>query len=72
MTGHVAIYHTDSPAYRLLRGQVKVWLVERGIPGLWTPRLRGFQVRAERVADVVAMLEVDGFQVHVYDREARR
>jgi hypothetical protein len=71
MTRHVTVYRTDSPSYRLLRGALKGWLVDHHTPALWTPRLRGFQVRAERVSDVVAMLEADGFRVHVYDREAR-
>lgn len=72
MTQHVAIYHTDSPSYRLLRGPLKRWLVEHAIPALWTPRLRGFQVRADRVSDTVAMLEAEGFNVHLYEREARQ
>ncbi|NYG05727.1 hypothetical protein BJ986_000214 [Phycicoccus badiiscoriae] len=70
MTRHVAIYRTDSPRYRLLRGPLKRWLAEHRIPGLWTPRLRGFQVRSERIPDAVAMLEAEGSRVHLYEREA--
>lgn len=65
---NVAIYRTDSPAYRLFRGPLKRWFVDHGVPALYTPRHRGWQVREERVRDVVAHLEAEGYRVQVLDR----
>lgn len=72
MSQHVNVYRSDSSTYRLVRGPLRRWLIEHSIPGMWSPQRRGFHVRAERVADIVAMLEAEGFRVHLHDREAPR
>lgn len=41
------------------------WLKANGIPALRTPTGRGWYARAERVPDIVARAERDGFRVHV-------
>ena len=71
MKGHVAVWRTDSPTYALFRGPLQRWFVDHGIAALRTPRLRGWQVRSERVADVVAQLEAEDYAVRVYDKQAR-
>ena len=71
MASTISVWRSDSPAYRLVRGPIRRWLVDHHIPGLYTPRLRGYQVRAERIPDMVAMAEADGFRVVIQEREAR-
>lgn len=47
----------------LIRGHIREWLKSEGIPALWSPTSKGWFVRRERVADLVARLENDGYHV---------
>ncbi|MGG5260824.1 hypothetical protein [Phycicoccus avicenniae] len=56
----------DSPKpHRLLRGNVRDWLREEGIPAMWTNRLRGWFIHEDRVADIVARAEAAGIAVRM-------
>ena len=48
----------------LVRGQLGDFLRENDIPAMRSPGQRGWLIRRERVADLVAQLEVDGYTVH--------
>jgi hypothetical protein len=62
MTGVVWIIAVDG-RNTLLRGPIREWLKAKGVPALWSTRRRGWWVRSERVADVVAQLERDRYVV---------
>ncbi len=57
----------DNLRYSLLRspqwGAIKAWLVASNFPATWTPRLRGWCVRTERMGDLIALAERAGFVV---------
>lgn len=50
-------------AYVLLRGPVRDFLRDNGVPARRSPMDRGWWVRRERVPDLVALLEVAGYAV---------
>ena len=56
---------TPKDKHVLLRGNIRKWLIEHRIPAYWLPRWRGWQVRSERVPDVLALAELDGIVVAV-------
>jgi hypothetical protein len=65
---HVYIYWLQSSVnYSLVRGDAELrdWLLEHNIPAMWTPRHRGWSIRTERMADLVAQAEHDGLQVQM-------
>lgn len=64
----VYIYATHGERYALVRGMIRDWLQAQHIPAMWSPSRKGFWVRQERVADVVALLAHDGYAVRVKDR----
>lgn len=49
----------------LVRGNVRQWLISHRVPAYWLPRWRGWQVRSERVPDLLALAELDGLAVIV-------
>ncbi|WP_155892994.1 hypothetical protein [Intrasporangium chromatireducens] len=55
----------DSPRYALVKGRLRDWLCENGIPAMWSPPLRGWRVRLDRLGDVLALAERDGIRVHM-------
>jgi hypothetical protein len=55
----------ENVRYTLLRGQLGAWFKARGIPATRTPRLKGWCVRSERIGDVIALAESDGFEVRM-------
>ena len=56
----LVIGESDGRRYTLIKGSVKDWLGENRIPALWSPLNRGWWLRTERVADVVALAERQG------------
>lgn len=50
-------YVTDGDRYALLRGPARLLLTELSIVGTWSPAQRGYLVRAEHTADVLALAE---------------
>lgn len=51
--------------YALLKGYMRDWLRDNGIPALYSPSQRGWHVRMDRIADVIAQAERDGIRVRV-------
>lgn len=47
----------------LVRGPIRQWLKDRQVPAYWSRPHRGFLVRRERIPDLVARLEHDGYVV---------
>lgn len=62
MSRPVFIYETTT-RHVLVRGPVRDFLRDNGIPALRSPAHRGWLIRRERVADLVARLELDGYTV---------
>ncbi len=68
MTTIILVYGLpENVRYTLVRtpqwGRVKAWLDASSIPATWTPRLRGWCVRTERMGDLIARAEQAGFVV---------
>jgi hypothetical protein len=61
----VWVYAVPGERYALVRGRVGKWFAGNRIPALRSPRQAGYRIRHERVADVVAQLEVSGYRVAV-------
>lgn len=62
MNRAVYVYETTGRDV-LIRGHLRDWFVESGIPALWSPLSKGWFVRRSRLADLVARLELDGYTV---------
>jgi hypothetical protein len=58
----VYVYETTG-RYMILRGPIRDYLRDNDIPALRSPASRGWLIRRERVADLVARLELDGYIV---------
>ncbi len=63
MTGRPVYVYETTGRHVLVRGQLGEYLRANGIPALRSPGQRGWLIRRERVADLVAQLEVDGYTV---------
>lgn len=50
-------YVTDGEKYGLLRGPARLLLTELSIVGTWSPAERGYVVRSEHVATVLALAQ---------------
>ena len=55
--------YPESARHALVTGALRDFLRDNGIPAQYLPARRGWLVRSERLADVVAMAERDGFRV---------
>lgn len=62
MNRHVYVYETTG-RHVLVRGPLGDFLRDNDIPALRSPGQRGWLIRRERAADLVALLEVAGFTV---------
>lgn len=52
--------------YTLVRGvDLRDWLRDNGIPAMWSPLRKGWQVRTDRIGDLIARAELDGFEVRM-------
>lgn len=69
---HVHIYEPPGATQALLRGIPRDMLRELQISARWSPSRRGFLIRAERVADVVAQLEYANAAVRYHATEPKR
>ncbi len=47
----------------LVKGGIRDWLAESGVPALYSPANRGWWVRTERIVDLVALAEYQGIVV---------
>ncbi len=66
MTGTLYVYGLPGNARStLVRGPLHEWLKGHGVPAMWTPRLKGWCVRTERIGDLIALAERDGLRVHM-------
>lgn len=64
----LVIGESDGRRHTPIKGSVKDWLAKNGIPALWSPTNRGWWLRNERVADVVALAERQGLIVRAAPR----
>ena len=55
----------NSDRYTLIKGPIHDWLIEQRITATWTPRLNGWCVRTERLGDLIARAEHDGYVVRM-------
>lgn len=62
-----SVRYTYGSRYALVRGVPGWWLRRENVPALRSPLHRGFWVRHERIADLVARMEAVG--AHVLYRE---
>ncbi|WP_374969930.1 hypothetical protein [Terrabacter sp. BE26] len=54
---------TSDPRHVVIKGALRQWLKDEGIPAQWAPAQRGWFLRRERVPDVTARLEHAGYSV---------
>jgi hypothetical protein len=59
------VYGLPGGRNALVRGRLRDWFVSKGIPAQNVPRLKGWRVRVDRIGDVIALLEADGFRVQM-------
>ena len=64
------VYASHSARHALIKGNIRDWLRDNRIPAMYTAMHRGWLVRQDRVADLVARAEHDGILVHVKGRAA--
>jgi hypothetical protein len=67
-TKTVVIIGKSTDLHTLVKGSCRDWLAESRIPANWSPTNRGWWVRNERIADLVAMAEYEGHIVKVANR----
>lgn len=63
------VYAVPGETYALLRGPLRDWLKDRHIPAMHSRMRRGWHVRSERIPDLVAEAQVDGWGV-IFSSEA--
>ena len=51
--------------YVIVKGHVRQWLKDNGVPAMWLPRHRGFCMRRDRLPDLLALADVQGHRVRV-------
>jgi len=56
---------TASSRYVTVKGRAREWLRDNAIPAMWSPRVRGFRVRRERLPDLLALADSQGHRVAV-------
>ncbi|EWT06324.1 hypothetical protein N864_22625 [Intrasporangium chromatireducens Q5-1] len=57
--------YPESARHALVRGALRDFLRDNGIPAQYLSARRGWLVRRDRLADLVARAERDGFHVRV-------
>lgn len=61
-----ALFVRQTPGrYSLIKGNCRNWLRDNKIPAMYSPVSRGWHVRNDRLADLLALAESDGLRVHV-------
>jgi hypothetical protein len=68
---HMHVYAVPGERHALIRAGARQWLRDSGIPAMHSNVDRGFHVRQERVGDLLARAERDGWTVHVHDSRPR-
>ncbi|WP_345203962.1 hypothetical protein [Fodinibacter luteus] len=63
MNGRPVYLYEAEGAHVLVRGPVRDWLRDNGVPATRSAVERGWWVRRERVPDLVARLELAGYLV---------
>lgn len=67
------IYAVEGETYALVRGPgVGGWFRSRGIPAMRSNVHNGYWLRQERIADVTALMELDGINAAFSDHKAPR
>ena len=65
MTPACMFVRTSQGRYALVKGHVRDFLRDNRIPALYSPSQRGWHVRMDRIADVIAQAEQAGIRVRV-------
>jgi len=68
---HMHIYAAPGDPHALVRAPARDWLRINGIPAMSSRIQRGYHVRQERVSDLLARAERDGWQVHLHNGRPR-
>lgn len=56
----------ENVRYTLVRGvNLRDWLRDRSIPAMWSPARKGWLIRNDRLGDVLARAELDGYDVRM-------
>jgi hypothetical protein len=55
----------ENVRYTLVRGHLREWLREHSIPAMWSPARKGWLIRTDRLGDVLALAELDGYDVRL-------
>jgi hypothetical protein len=71
-TGHVHVYEPEKGGVAILRGVTRELLDSVQIHAMWSPSCRGFAIRKDTVADVIAKLEYARASVHLHAGEPKR
>lgn len=69
---HMHIYAMPGERYgfvRLSGSEGRQWFRDRGIPRMWSHPHRAHQVRQERLADIAAIAEREGWHVHEHTKK---
>jgi hypothetical protein len=69
---HVHIYEPPGSRVAIIRGAPREFLDSVQIPAMWSPTRRGFVVRMDNVADIVARLEYGNASVRFHEKDPRR
>jgi hypothetical protein len=59
---------SDGRNHTLIKGNIRGWLASNRIPALWSPTNRGWWIRTQRIADLVALAEHHGLIVKAAPR----
>jgi hypothetical protein len=60
------VYAVPGDRYALVRAAAKDWLRDNRIPAMRSNIDRGYSVRQDRLSDLLARAERDGWQVHLH------
>lgn len=55
----------ENVRYTLVRGHLREWLKDSAIPAMWSPARKGWLIRTDRIGDVLARAELDGYDVRM-------
>lgn len=55
----------ENTRYTLVRGFIRDWLKNEGIPAMYSITYKGWHIRTERIGDVIARAEHAGYDVRM-------
>jgi hypothetical protein len=69
---HLHIYEPPGSRVAIIRGATRAFLDSLQIPAMWSPTRRGFVVRMDNVADLVARFEYANASVRFHAKDPKR